>query len=221
MIAYWQRHIKYILAINVYFAPLWGAFSGCDNIWSTVNPIFFKFLQSFSNNIPLILLSTLCYRKIYADSYNTINLHAVTIKYECVTCFTGGVGGGGGGGEGARLHARTYTFAHLIRRTTNAARKHGAISPILPLQRCYSCNAIMIINPSMVRTWATGITTMGVVIVISKIAGMREWIVNKCRMRECIKQDARTSLLMRECTHIVRWSSFYLPWINSNPSMDK
>ena len=53
---------------------------------------------------------------------------------------------------GARLDARTYTFAHPIWRTTNAARKHGAISPISPVFcRYYLCDMIMLIKPSMVR----------------------------------------------------------------------
>ena len=43
--------------------------------------------------------------------------------------------------------------------------------------------------------------------------------VNVCRMRERIEQDARTSLLMRERTHIVHWGSFLLTWINCNPSI--
>ena len=32
---------------------------------------------------------------------------------------------------GARLHARTYTFAHPRWRTAKAERKHSAISPVL------------------------------------------------------------------------------------------
>ena len=52
---------------------------------------------------------------------------------------------------GARLDARTYTFAHPIWRTTNAASKQGAISPILPVFcRYYLCDAIMLIKLSMV-----------------------------------------------------------------------
>ena len=112
---------------------------------------------------------------------------------------------------GARLDARTYTFAHPIWRTTNAARKHGAISPILPVFcRYYRCDVMMLIKPSMVRPWVTGITTLQVAIVIVNFArDARMNRVNVCRMRERIKQDARTSLLMRERTHIVHWGSFY------------
>ena len=112
---------------------------------------------------------------------------------------------------GARLDARTYTFAHPIWRTTNAARKQGAISPILPMFcRYYLCNAIMLIKLSMVWPWVTGITALEVAIVVVNFArDARMNTVNVCRMRERIKQDARTSLLMRERTHIVHWGSFY------------
>ena len=112
---------------------------------------------------------------------------------------------------GARLDARTYTFAHPIWRTTNAARKQGAISPILPVFcRYYLCDAIMLIKLSMVWPWVTGITTLEVAIVVLNFArDARMNRVNVCRMRERIKQDARTSLLMRERTHIVHWGSFY------------
>ena len=111
---------------------------------------------------------------------------------------------------GARLDARTYTFAHPIWRTINAARKHGAISPILPVFcRYYRCDAIMLIKLSTVWPWVTGITTLEVAIVIVNFArDARMNTVNVCRMRERIKQDARTSLLMRERTHIVRCGSF-------------
>ena len=68
----------------------------------------------------------------------------------------------------------------------------------------------MLIKPSMVWPWATGITNLEVAIVIVKFAwDARINTVNVCWMRERIKQDARTSLLMRERTHIVRWDSFY------------
>ena len=112
---------------------------------------------------------------------------------------------------GARLDARTYTFAHPIWRTTNAARKQGAISPILPVFcRYYLCDAIMLIKLSMVWPWVTGITTLEVAIVVVNFArDARMNTVNVCRMRERIKQDARTSLLMRERKHIVHWGSFY------------
>ena len=112
---------------------------------------------------------------------------------------------------GARLDARTYTFAHPIWRTTNAARKQGAISPILRVFcRYFLCDAIMLIKPSMVRPRVTGIMTLEVVIVIVNFArDARMNRVNVFRMRERIKQDARTSLLMRERTHIVQWGSFY------------
>ena len=52
---------------------------------------------------------------------------------------------------GARLDARTYTFTHPIWRTINAARKQGAISPILPVF-CgyYLCDAIILIKLNMV-----------------------------------------------------------------------
>ena len=112
---------------------------------------------------------------------------------------------------GARLDARTYTFAHPIWRTTNAARKQGAISPILPVFcRYYLCDAIMLIKLSMAWPWVTGITTLEVAIVVVNFArDARMNTVNVCRMRERIKQDARTSLLMRERTHIVHWGSFY------------
>ena len=111
---------------------------------------------------------------------------------------------------GARLDARTYTLAHPIWRTINAARKHGAISPILPVFcRYYRCDAIMLIKLSTVWPWVTGITTLEVAIVIVNFArDARMNTVNVCRMRERIKQDARTSLLMRERTHIVRCGSF-------------
>ena len=111
---------------------------------------------------------------------------------------------------GARLDARTYTFAHPIWRTINAARKQGAISPILPVFcRYYLCDAIMLIKLSTVWPWVTGITTLEVAIVIVNFArDARMNTVNVCRMRERIKQDARTSLLMRERTHIVRCGSF-------------
>ena len=106
----------------------------------------------------------------------------------------------------ARLDARTYTFAHPIWRTTNAARKHGAISPIVPVFcRYYLCDAIMLTKPSMVRSWTTGITPLEVAIVVVNFAwDARMNTVNLCWMRERIKQDARTSLLMRERTYIVR-----------------
>ena len=112
---------------------------------------------------------------------------------------------------GARLDARTYTFAHPIWRTTNAASKQGAISPILPVFcRYYLCDAIMLIKLSMVWPWVTGITTLEVAIVVVNFArDARMNTVNVCRMRERIKQDARTSLLMRERTHIVHRGSFY------------
>ena len=115
-----------------------------------------------------------------------------------------------GNSTGARLDARTYTFAHPIWRTINAARKHGAISPILPVFcRYYRCDAIMLIKLSTVWPWVTGITTLEVAIVIVNFArDARMNTVNVCRMRERIKQDARTSLLMRERTHIVRCGSF-------------
>ena len=111
---------------------------------------------------------------------------------------------------GARLDARTYTFAHPIWRTINSARKQGAISPILPVFcRHYLCDAIMLIKLSTVWPWVTGITTLEVAIVIANFArDARMNTVNVCRMRERIKQDARTSLLMRERTHIVRGGSF-------------
>ena len=111
---------------------------------------------------------------------------------------------------GARLDARTYTFAHPIWRTINAARKQGAISPILPVFcRYYLCDAIMLIKLSTVWPWVTGITTLEVAIVIVNFArDARMNTVNMCRMRERIKEDARTSLLMRERTHIVRCGSF-------------
>ena len=114
---------------------------------------------------------------------------------------------------GARLDARTYTFAHPIWRTTNAARKQGAISPILPaFCKYYLCDAIMLIKLSMVWPWITGITTLEVAIVVVNFArDARMNTVNVCRMRERIEQDARTSLLMRERTHIyiVHLGSFY------------
>ena len=112
---------------------------------------------------------------------------------------------------GARLDARTYTFAHPKGRTTNAARKQGAISPILPVFcRYYLCDAIMLIKLSMMWPWVTGKTTQAVAIVIVNFArDARMNTVIVCRMRERIKQDARTSLLMRERTHIVRWGSFH------------
>ena len=112
---------------------------------------------------------------------------------------------------GARLDARTYTFAHPIWRTTNAAGKQGAISPILPVFcKYYLCDAIMLIKLSMVWPWVTGITTLEVAIVVVNFArDARMNTVNVCRMRERIKQDARTSLLMRERTHIVHCGSFY------------
>ena len=121
---------------------------------------------------------------------------------------------------GARLDARTYTFAHPIWRTTNAARKQGAISPILPVFcRYYLCDAIMLIKLSMVWPWVTGITTLEVAIVVVNFArDARMNTVKMCRMRERIKQDARTSLLMRERRHIVHWGSF-ITWINCNPSI--
>ena len=66
---------------------------------------------------------------------------------------------------GARLE--TYP----IWRTTSTVRKHGAISPILPVFcRFYLCDAIMLIKPSMVRPWATGIKTLEVAIVIVNFA---------------------------------------------------
>ena len=106
---------------------------------------------------------------------------------------------------GARLDA------HPIWRTTNATGKHGAISPILQVFcRYYVCDAIMLIKPSMVRSWATGKTPLDVAIVILNFAwDARMNTVNVFWMRERIKQDARTSLLMRERTHIVRVDSFY------------
>ena len=112
---------------------------------------------------------------------------------------------------GARLDARTYTFAHPIWRTTNAACKQGAISPILPVFcRYYLRDAIMLIKLSMVWPSVTGITTLEVAIVVVNFArDARMNTVKVCRMRERIKQDARTSLLMRERTHIVHWGSFY------------
>ena len=112
---------------------------------------------------------------------------------------------------GARLDARTYTFAHPIWRTANAARKQGAISPILPaFCKYYLRDAIMLIKLSMVWPWITGITTLEVAIVVVNFArDARMNTVNVCRMRERIEQDARTSLLMRERTHIVHWGSFY------------
>ena len=112
---------------------------------------------------------------------------------------------------GGRLDARTYTFAHPIWRTTNAARKQGAISPILPaFCKYYLCDAMMLIKLSMVWQWITGITTLEVAIVVVNFArDARMNTVNVCRMRERIEQDARTSLLMRERTHIVHWGSFY------------
>ena len=97
---------------------------------------------------------------------------------------------------GARLDARTYTFAHPIWRTTNAARKQGAISPILPVFcKYYLCDAIMLIKLRMVWSWVPGITTLEVAIVVVNFArDARMNTVNVCRMRERIKQDARTSL---------------------------
>ena len=96
--------------------------------------------------------------------------------------------------------------AHPIWRTTNAAHKHRAISPICRL----ICDAMMLINPSMVQPWAAGITTLEVAIVIGNFAEVaRMNTVNRCRVRERINQDTRTSLLMRESTHIVCWDSFY------------
>ena len=62
----------------------------------------------------------------------------------------------------------------------------------------------------MVWPGVTGITTLEVAIVVVNFArDARMNTVNVCRMRERIKQDARTSLLMRERTHIVHWGSFY------------
>ena len=112
---------------------------------------------------------------------------------------------------GGRLDAWTYTFAHPIWRTTNAARKQGAISPILPaFCKYYLCDAMMLIKLSMVWQWITGITTLEVAIVVLNFArDARMNTVKVCRMRERIEQDARTSLLMRERTHIVHWGSFY------------
>ena len=112
---------------------------------------------------------------------------------------------------GARLDARTYTFAHPIWRTTNAACKQGDISPILPVFcRYYLRDAIILIKLSMVWPSVTGITTLEVAIVVVNFArDARMNTVKVCRMRERIKQDARTSLLMRERTHIVHWGSFY------------
>ena len=70
----------------------------------------------------------------------------------------------------------------------------------------------MLIKSSMVRLWAMGITTLEVAIVIVNFArDARMNTVNMFRMRERIKQDARTSLLMRERrpTHIVHRGSFH------------
>ena len=92
----------------------------------------------------------------------------------------------------ARLDGRTYTFAHLIWRAINAACKHGAIASILRVfPRYYLRDAIMLSNPSMVPRWATGITSLGVVIIIVNFAWDAGMNTVKMRvMRERINQDS-------------------------------
>ena len=49
-------------------------------------------------------------------------------------------------------------------------------------------------------------------------AGMREWTVNVCRMRERIKQDAQTSLLMRERILFAGALFINMDWLQSQHS---
>ena len=104
----------------------------------------------------------------------------------------------------------------FMRERTRARIQYGGrhmrryISHLPVFCRYYLCDAMMLIKPSMTRPWATGITTLEVAIVIANFVGhARMNTVKMCRMRERIEQDARTSLLMRERTLIVRWVSFY------------
>ena len=107
----------------------------------------------------------------------------------------------------------------LMRERTRSRIQYGGrqmrrVNTVLFLQFCqcfadttrYLCDAIMLTKPSMVRSWATGITPLDVAIVVVNFARMNT--VNLCWMRERIKQDVRTSLLMRERTYIVRWDSY-------------
>ena len=122
---------------------------------------------------------------------------------------------------GARLDARTYTFAHPIWRTTNAARKQGAISPILPVFcRYYLCDVIMLIKLSMVWLWVTGITTL-------EVAIRRRKFCSGCANEHSQSvQDARTyqagcaNVVIDARTHAYcSLGLFLLTWINCNPSI--
>ena len=121
---------------------------------------------------------------------------------------------------GARLDARTYTFANPRWKATNAAIKYSTISPISPVfYKYYLCDAMMLIKPSMVRSWATWITTWSCNRHSKFCSGCANEHSHHVQHARTYRAGCANVVINARTYAYCSLGLFLLTWINSNPSI--